>query len=68
MPSKWRHIAAGLTIAAIAATVGLTATESAAGTRSGQTVADTGWGSLPVDLPINPPVDLPVIPLDTAWG
>jgi hypothetical protein len=67
MPSKWRHIAAGLTIAAAAATVGLTATESAAAPHA-RTVADTGWGSLPVDLPVTPPVDLPVLPLDTAWG
>ncbi|WP_329376136.1 hypothetical protein [Streptomyces sp. NBC_01483] len=68
MPRKWRHIAAGLTIAAVAATVGLTTTESAATHRTEHTVADTGWGSLPVDLPIDPPIDLPVIPLDTAWG
>jgi hypothetical protein len=61
MPRKWRHIAAGLTIAAVAATVGLTATESAA-PRGEQTVADTAWGSLPVD-------GLPdITPLDTAWG
>jgi hypothetical protein len=62
MTSKWRHIAAGLAIAAVAATVGLTATESAATPRTEQTVADTGWGSLPVD-------GLPdITPLDTAWG